>query len=104
MVLAVEFRFWWGMRYDPSGAGCREVGASRKLSWLRWIVVRKALEASRPRERACCRYPVGVSLAWSAIVGMGSGRSHWMKTADRHHLAQAVSPLAFVLSFWGRMK
>ena len=104
MVLEVEFRFWWGMRYDPSGAGCKVVGASRKLSLLRWIVVRKAWDASRPRERACCRYPVGVSLAWSAIVGMGSGRSHCINTVDRHHLVQAVSPLVLVLSFGGRME
>ena len=65
-------------------------GAVReKLSSMRWIVVRNALDAVRPWERACWRYHVGVSLAWSAIVGMGSGRSHCMKTEVLHHSAQA---------------
>ncbi len=64
------------MIYEPSGAGCRVVVAREKLPSLRWIVVRKALDASRPRERAYWRHPVGVSLAWSVIAGMGRGRSH----------------------------
>ncbi len=50
--------------------------AREKLSSLRWIKLRKALVVSKPRERACCRYPVGLSLAWSAIARMGNGRSH----------------------------
>ncbi len=66
--------------YEPSGAGWRVVEAREKLSSMRWMEVRNALDAVRPWERACWRKPVGVLLAWSDIVGMESGRSHCMKT------------------------
>ncbi len=43
------------MMYEPSGAGWREVVAREKLSSMCWVVVRNALDAVRPRERACWR-------------------------------------------------
>ena len=76
VVLVVVFRFWWGMMYEPSGAGWRVGVAREKLSSMRWIEVRNALDAFSPREMAWCRYPVGMLLVWSAIVGIGRWRSH----------------------------
>ncbi len=52
VVLAVEFRFWWGIMYEPSGAGWRVGVAREKLSSMRWIEVRNALDAFSPREMA----------------------------------------------------
>ena len=52
MVLEVEFRFWWGMMYAPSGAGWRVGVAREKLSSMRWMDVRYALDEARPWERA----------------------------------------------------
>jgi hypothetical protein len=50
---------------------------------------RNVTEALRPARRAWWRYHVGMSFACSAIVGMGRGRSHWMKTAVLHQAAHA---------------
>ena len=38
--------------YEPSGAGWRVVGARTKLSSMRCMEVRNALDADRPSERA----------------------------------------------------
>ncbi len=77
------------MMYEPFGAGRRLGVAREKLSVDRWMEIRNVSEALRPSRRACWRYHVGISFACSAILGMGRGRSHWMKTAVLHQAAQA---------------
>ncbi len=50
--MVVEFLFWWGMIYAPSGAGWRVGVVREKLSSMRLIDVRYALAEANPWERA----------------------------------------------------
>ncbi len=66
------------MQYDEGAVGCRfEVSGGEGEVIIKVVGCGEDfLEFSRPRFRACWRYPVGGWLEWSAMGGMGRYKSH----------------------------